>query len=198
MSLHNKSSGFTLLELIVTIALIGIFSTIFLIVFKSTLFSYLDLQKQASSFGQMSNEASRIATVLRGATSVRAAADNDLTVYAYFYPSDNYVSQVRYYVAATNGQKQLIAELTPMTANPPVGTLDTAKSKRFIVIDNFYQPTGAKLFSYLNASNAVLTTPVTDMNTVKLIQIRLSSSVGDASSQDMVLQVMLRNRKNNL
>lgn len=200
MSAHSArtTAGFTLVEIVITIALIGIFSVIFLVMFKSTLFGYLTLQKQAASFSQLSAQADRVANVLRGATSVQSAADNDLTVYAYFYPSDAYVSQVHYYVVTTNGQKQLKADLTPMTANPPLGTLDTAKKRTLTLIDNFYQPSGSKLFSYLNATNTFLSTPVNDLATVKTIQINLSTNVDGTASQSINLQVFLRNKKNNL
>ena len=198
MLVHRNSRGFTLVEMVVAMALISILSLTFLIVFKSTLLNYLGLQKQASSFGQLSTQADRVANVLRGAISVESAGDNDLTLYAYFYPSDQFVSLVRYYVGTANGQKQLYADLTPMTANPPLGTLDTTKKRTFVVIPNFYQPTGAKLFTYLNTGGAVLSTPVTDVSVVKTVQISLSTKLEDGKAQTMNLQVLLRNRKNNL
>ncbi len=194
----TNQKGFTILELVIVITLIGMLSTIFLVVFKSTIFNYLGLQKQATSFGQMSAQADRIANVLRGATSIEAAGDNDLTVYAYFYPSDAFVSQVRYYVTTSNGVKRLYADLTPMTANPPLGTLETAKKKSLLLIDNFYQSTGKKLFAYLNANGALITTPVSDLAVVKTVQISLSTEVDNGGVQDIDVQILLRNKKNNL
>ena len=200
MSDHSTdtSTGFTLVEIVITIALIGIFSVIFLVMFKTTLFSYLDLQKQATSFSQLSAQADRIGNVIRGATSVQSAGDNDLTVYAYFYPSDAYVSQVRYYVITSNGQKQLKADLTPMTANPPLGTLNVSRKRTLTLIDNLYQPASGKLFSYTNATNTVLATPVSDLATVKTVNINLSTNIDNTVAQSMQLQVFLRNKKNNL
>ncbi|QQS17841.1 prepilin-type N-terminal cleavage/methylation domain-containing protein [Candidatus Saccharibacteria bacterium] len=194
---EQNQNGFTILELLIVMMMIGILSTIFFVVFKSTLVSYLDLQRQASSFGQLSNQAERIANVLRGTTSISSASDNDLTVYSYFYPSDAYVSQVRYYVVS-GATTKLYADLTPMSANPPVGTLQNDKKKSFVVIDNFYQPSGGKLYSYMNANGASLTTPVTDLSVVKSIQINLSTQLENARSQDINVQVVLRNKKNNL
>ena len=127
---HNQQEeqGFTILEMVIVITLIGTLSVIFFVVFKTTLVSYIDLQKQATSFGQLSTQAERIANVLRGTTSISNASDNELTVYTYFYPSDAYVSQVRYYVV-NGATKRLYADLTPMSANPPLGTLQTDKKK---------------------------------------------------------------------
>lgn len=198
MSKHNCSDGFTLVEMLVVMSLIGLLSLIFLVVFKSTLLNYLDLQKQSSSFGQLSRQADRIANVLRGTTSIDAASDNDLTVYAYFYPSDTYVSQVRYRVVSSGSSRQLYVDLTPMTANPPLGTLETAKKKSLVVISNFYQPVGGKMFTYLNANGTVLATPVTDLSVVKTVQINLAAQLDNGGTQNMNLQVLLRNKKNNL
>ena len=194
---QQEEQGFTILEMVVVIALIGALSVIFFVVFKTTLVSYLDLQKQATSFGQLSRQADRIANVLRGTTSISSAGDNDLTVYTYFYPSDVYVSQVRYYVV-NGATKRLYADLTPMSANPPLGTLQTDKKKSFVIIDNFYQASGGKLFRYTNAVGAALATPVTDLSVVKTIQINLATQLENARSQDINVQVLLRNKKNNL
>jgi prepilin-type N-terminal cleavage/methylation domain-containing protein len=196
---HNQQEeqGFTILEMVIVITLIGALSVIFFVVFKTTLVSYIDLQKQATSFGQLSTQAERIANVLRGTTSISNASDNELTVYTYFYPSDAYVSQVRYYVV-NGATKRLYADLTPMSANPPLGTLQTDKKKSFVVIDNFYQSSGGKLFTYMNAVGATLPTPVTDLSVVKTIQINLAAQLENMRSQDINVQVLLRNKKNNL
>ncbi len=196
---HNQQEeqGFTILEMVIVITLIGALSVIFFVVFKTTLVSYIDLQKQATSFGQLSTQAERIANVLRGTTSISNASDNELTVYTYFYPSDAYVSQVRYYVV-NGATKRLYADLTPMSANPPLGTLQTDKKKSFVVIDNFYQSSGGKLFTYMNAVGATLPTPVTDLGVVKTIQINLAAQLENMRSQDINVQVLLRNKKNNL
>jgi hypothetical protein len=85
-----------------------------------------------------------------------------------------------------------------MTANPPLGTLETAKKKSLLLIDNFYQPTGKKLFAYLNANGALLTTPVSDLAVVKTVQISLSTEVDKGGVQDINVQILLRNKKNNL
>jgi len=195
---QREAIGFTVLEMVVVITLIGLLSTTFVVVFKSTIINYLGLQKQATSFGQLSTQANRIANVVRGATSVEVASDDELKVYAYFYPSDQFVSLVRYYAVSVDGSQQLYADLTPMTANPPTGTLDTNKKKSFLLINNFYKPAGQKLFSYYNAKNAQLATPVNDLSTVKTVQINLSSAVEKGSPQTINLQVLLRNKKNNL
>lgn len=198
MSIRKSSQGFTLVELTVVITLIGILSTVFIVIYRTSLVNYLGLQKQASSFGQLSSQADRIANILRGTYSVELADDNELTVYAYLYPVDTYVSKIRYYVAISGSQKQLKADITPMTANPPLGTPITAKLKTAVLIDNFYQPANSKLFIYINALGTTLSTPVSDLSVVKTVQINLSTEVESGVEQTINLQVLLRNKKNNL
>ena len=61
----------------------------------------------------------RVATVLRGATDINSAASADITLYSYFYPTDTYVSLVHYYLQTSGKVTQLMADVTPLSANPP-------------------------------------------------------------------------------
>ncbi len=193
-----RGSGFTLSEVIIVLALVGVLSALFYSLFATSFFSYLNLQKQASSFTQISLQSSRVAAVVRGLMNISMAKDDELEIYAYFYPSDQYVSKVRYYVVTVDGVKRLRADLTPMTANPPIGVPITAEKTTTTVIDSFYQPPGTKLFTYLNAANTELATPITDFFAVKSITIQLSARVETQAKQTITTQVMLRNRKTNL
>lgn len=195
---QRSYSGMTMVELIMVMALIGLISVTFYTLFVTSFFGYLNLQKQASSFTQISRQSSRVAAVARGLMSVSIAKDDELEMYAYFYPSDTYVSKVRYYVAPVNGVNQLKVDLTAMTANPPIGVPIAGSLKTQTVIENFYQPNATALFTYLNAASTVLPTPVTDMTAIKSIIIRMSARVDTQASQTITTQVMLRNRKTNL
>lgn len=197
ISLANDSRGFTLTELLVVIVLIGIVGTTFLVFFKSSLFNYLDLQKDATSFTQLGTQATRISNILRSSTDIVSVDSNDLVVYAYFYPSDAYVSLLHYYIVTVDGTKTLKADLTPMSANPPIGSPLTAQQRTFTVIDNLYQPTGSSLFSYLNASGGTLALPIADLQSIKAMQVNLAAKTSDGN-QAINIQVSLRNRKTNL
>ncbi|MBL8121270.1 prepilin-type N-terminal cleavage/methylation domain-containing protein [Candidatus Saccharibacteria bacterium] len=196
----QSQAGLTLIELLVAIVLIGIISTTFLIFFKSSLFNYLDLQKDATSFTQLSSQAARVSGVLRGTTGIVTASGNELSVYAYFDPSDTYVSLLHYYVVNNGGAKQLKADLTPMTANPPIGTPITASQRTFVIIDSLYQPSGQNLFAYLNATGGTLSLPITDLQTIKGIRVNLAAQTVAAGggNQSLAVEVSLRNRKTNL
>lgn len=134
MSNHNRHSnkGFTLVELLIAIILVGIVSTTFIVIFKSTIFNSINMQLDASQAVDLNSGAQRIGMVLRGVTGITSATSNDLVVTAYFYPSDTYVSLLHYYITTdAKGNKKLVADLTPYSANPPTGSPITAKKERY-------------------------------------------------------------------
>lgn len=200
MSNHSHDSGFTLVELMITLIMVGMMTVTFYTFFHSSLFGYLNLQKDASSFAQLNAQSARIANVLRGTTDIVSADQNDLVVYAYFYPNDQYVSLLHYYiVTSASGDKTVNADLTPMTSNPPIGAPVTASKRTFTVIPNYYQKTGGSLFTYLSASGSALSLPISDLRAIKGVTVNLATTVTTAgANQELSVQVSLRNRKTNL
>lgn len=184
------------MELVVAMTLALIISLAFYTFFKSNLFLYLQLQTDASNFTDVAAQSQRVSMVVRGLTDIISANDSDLQVYAYFYPQDTYVSQVHYYLNASS--TELFADVTAMSANPPTGSPIAASKKTYTIIDNYKQSTGTKLFVYLDASDNVLTTPITDLTAVKAIQINLAAATSGSANQIVSTQVSLRNRKTNL
>jgi prepilin-type N-terminal cleavage/methylation domain-containing protein len=193
-----RSAGFTLIELLVGISLMEVIGTTFLVLFKSSIFNYLNLQSDATATTQINTQAMRVATVMRGVTGISSVASNDIVIYSYFYPSDSYVSLVHYYVQTSGSIKTVLADVTPMDANPPIGSLITSKQKTYTVIDNFYQPVSGTLFTYLDSNGNALTLPITDLQTIKGIQVNLAAKGSNGSNQALNVQVSLRNRKTNL
>jgi prepilin-type N-terminal cleavage/methylation domain-containing protein len=198
MSLRKDAAGFTLVEMLVGIVLMAIISLTFLVFFKSSLFNYINLQSDASSMTQLDTQLMRVAQVVRGATNVNSVAANDIVMYSYFYPQDSYVSLVHYYLQTSSGTTKLLADVTPMTSNPPTGTPLTANLKTYTIIDNYYQASGVGLFNYLDASGSALNLPITDLQTVKAVQVTLATKLSNGSNQTINVQVALRNRKTNL
>ena len=142
MSRRNES-GFSLVELLVVISLIGIIVVSFASFFTNYWILYSKYQQDSLNFGEMAQQSQRITQVLRGLTDIVSVSANEITVYAYFAPSDTYVSQVHYYLDGSG--KKLMVDITPMTANPPNGTLLTAQDKTYTIISNYYQAPGVKL-----------------------------------------------------
>lgn len=194
---NPSQAGFTLVELLVTVSLISIVSITVYTAYQSSYGGYLGLQKDATSLTDLASQSQRIAKVMRSATSLESVGANDITFYAYFAPTDAYVSKVRYYMSADN--KKLYVDITPMTANPPVGTLITAQKRTYTVLDNFKQTNGISLFTYLNGSGSAMTLPVTDTNSIKGIRVSLATDVASGKTNQIIsVQVSLRNKKTNL
>ena len=122
-----------------------------------------------------------------------------LSFYFYFSPNDDYVSFVRYYVEGED--PSLFAEVTPMTANPPTGTMITTEKKTYTIIQNFYDKPGTKTFEYLDSSGEVLPQPIGDLHVIKGIRINIAIEINAPKYSDTrtnSITVSLRNRKTNL
>lgn len=197
--LHHKSgqAGFTLVELTVVMSLAVIVSVTLYTAFQSSYGGYLGLQKDATSLTDLASQSQRISKVLRGATTIESVAANDITFYAYFAPTDAYVSKVRYYLSADT--KKLYVDITPMTANPPIGTLITSQKRTYTILDNFKQTSGVTLFTYLNSAGSAMTLPISDMNSIKGVRVSLATDVASGKTNQVIaVQVSLRNKKTNL
>lgn len=193
----RKQSGFSLVELLVVISLIGIIFATFSSFFTNYLILYSKYQQDSMNFTEMAQQSQRIAQVLRGLTDIVSESSNDITVYAYFSPVDTYVSQVHYYLDGSG--KKLMVDVTPMTANPPIGTLITNKMKTYTIITNYYQAPGVNLFDYYDASGSLLTLPISDEHSILQIGINLAEPASHSSKgQTLGITVSLRNRKTNL
>lgn len=197
--LQPSENGFTIVELVIVLVLIGIVTTALYSFFNNSTAQYFGLQTDSTAFTDLASQSQRLANVLRGLTDVVTPNSNDITVYAYFSPNNTYVSLIRYYLG--NSNKILYADVTPMTANPPIGTPITTNKRTFVVIDNFSQISGVNLFNYLDSAGNILAMPITDEHLIKGIQINLSvpsPAPSPTAKQSMSLNVSLRNRKTNL
>ena len=193
----SNQHGFTLVELLVVISLVSVIFVTFGSFFDNYLILYSKYQKDATNFTELANQSQRIADVLRGLTDITAESANSLTAYAYFSPVDSYVSQVHYYLNATN--TAVLVDVTPMTSNPPIGTLITANEKTYTIITNYFQASGVNLFNYYDPSGTLLTLPISDEHSIQSIQVNLAEpGTHTKNGQTLSITVGLRNRKTNL
>lgn len=193
----RSNEGFTLMELMVTIVLIGILSVFTYSAFNTSIAEYFHLQKQSMLFTDMAIQSQRIANVVRSSTDIIQADPEEMTIYAYFSPADTYVSKVHYYKNAD--KTKLFADVTRMTANPPIGTEVAGSTTTYRVLDNYSQSNSVNLFTYLDASGNALSTPIADLTTIKGVRVSLVSPTDQKNiTQSVNLQVSLRNRKTNL
>lgn len=177
----------------VVIVVVGVLFATFGEFFDNNLILFLNQQQNSMNFTELQTESQRIADVLRGATDIVSDQPNQLSVYAYFSPVDTYVSLVNYYLSS-NGT-QLLARVTPMTANPPIGTQITSETKTYVIISNYYAPAGSSLFTYYDSGGNILTPPVSNEKTITGIGINLSEPIANSKSgQSLNIFVTLRNR----
>lgn len=181
----------------VVISVIAVMFISFGTFFTNYLILYSKYQTDASNFGELASQSQRIADVLRGLTDIVSESANDLSVYAYFSPADTYVSLTHYYLNA-NGTAVMV-DVTPMTANPPIGTPITSETKTYTIISNYYQPAGGSLFNYYDATGTQLTLPISDEHSILEIQVNLAEPGSHTKNgQTLSITVSLRNRKTNL
>jgi hypothetical protein len=180
--------------IVTTIVAMGAFTF-----FNNSIKQYFNLQQDGMYFGDMAMQSQRVSNVLRGLTDITTANADDLTVYAYFSPNDQYVSLVKYYKNAANNV--LLADVTDMTADPPLGTSITSSLKIYTVIENFYSVSGLSLFEYLDSGGNNIPLPISDLHSIKGIRVNLAvPSQGPIANSKTIItsQVSLRNRKTNL
>ena len=60
--------------------------------FNTSLSQYISLQAEGSSFSDLATQSQRVANVMRGLTDINSVSATDIDCYAYFAPSDAYVS----------------------------------------------------------------------------------------------------------
>lgn len=197
--MSKNIGGFTILELLIVILLAGILSITAFTFFSTTFSGYIKLSKDSENLTELAQQSQRLAKVLRGLTDIVTPSDNEISAYAYFSPSDTYVSLIRYYKNPAG--TQLMADVTHMNGNPPTGTLIPSSARTYTVITNFHTVSGVNLFTYLDTGDVVLPTPIADQHIIKGIKINLSVPSVDAAAGQYTttsLVVALRNRKTNL
>jgi prepilin-type N-terminal cleavage/methylation domain-containing protein len=192
--------GFTIIELAVAMVVMGIVLVSVLTFMNSSFAQYLSLQREGMVLGDLTTQSQRVTRVVRGLTDITQASANELTFYAYFSPTDDVVSLVRYYRSSDGSV--LYADVTPLTANPPYGSLVTSSKKTYTLMNNLAFDSNTKTFTYLNSSSAELIGGTLDLKNIKGVKVTLTSKPGvsaaDNPSQTIVSLTALRNRKTNL
>lgn len=194
----DNQAGFTVVELIIAMVVGLVVAGAVFTFAGGSLNQYFRMQSESIAFADIAANSQRIASVVRGASDITAASGSSVTMYSYFSPYDQYMSLITYY--PNNTGTKFLADVTRMTANPPTGTQISGSTKTFTIIDNFYVPNGTNTFEYLDSSGGTLSTPISDLRTIKGVRINLADKPNIANGQvtKMSVEVSLRNRKTNL
>lgn len=146
------------------------------------------------AFGNVASQTQRIARVIRGAVEVKNAQNSEVTMVAYFAPSDDIVSQVRYYVQ----DNKLLADVTPYTANPPSGVPKPSEMRTATIVSSYFNPTGVPIFRYYDANGQAYPTPNVELTMIKGISIELFARGAEGKVASSTVRVTMRNAKTNL
>lgn len=199
MSLLNNR-GLTFVELIVVIVMSSFLAIIISTFIVRTFTIFFDLQTQGLAQSKVTDASFRISKVFRGITYIENAEANTITGYTYFAPNDQYTSKITYYLNSSTNK--VMAEVTPMTADYPIGSLLNGEKRTVTIIDNYYPVNGLSLFQYYNANYDALSAPVTDKQSIKNITVNLQSGYNTNKNNGKYtsssISVNLRNRKTNL
>ncbi|TAK89205.1 prepilin-type N-terminal cleavage/methylation domain-containing protein [Patescibacteria group bacterium] len=192
--LRNRQSGYSLLELVITMAIIAILVTSLVNVTIGSARGYRYLQTQSDASVDLSNTLNRVAKVVRGSTSVTEAQSNRLTVFAYFSPQDTVVKQITYFVDGSD----LKATVIPPSGSGPNYTYNAADGKTYTLARNLNG--GGMVFSYFNDTGAQLsgsftTTQIKQVGITVIINPNPKVLRKPMSAQTIVT---LRNKKTNL
>lgn len=191
-----KSDGFTIVELMVSISLIGSILAIFGVFFVNNYQSYLNLQQNTIRTNDLSNGLQRMARVLRGINSITEAGSINLSGYAYFTPRDQALSKVRYFYDAAS--RSVKVGVIPASGSAPDYTYNPSNERVSTITENINatQP----IFKYLDLTGAETSFTTDTFKDIQSIRIRLENDKAGNFTQIFELQttVSLRNRKTNL
>lgn len=141
------SQGYSLVELLVVMALTTMVAVPLVVFTYKGLTSYEFLQAQSNTSGELSTLTARITKVVRGTTGVITASDNTLTIYGYFSPQDTTVKKIRYFVNGTN----LSIGVTPPSGTAPNYTYNS--SDEVVTVSRIDLAMGSNpMFTYYDAN----------------------------------------------
>ncbi len=193
--INGRQSGFTLIEVILSMAVFGMILILLGRVTAAGLTKYQYLQYQANGAADLGTLLDRAARVLRGATQVVDAQTNSVTVYAYFSPQDAVVKKVRYFTTGNT----LKAGVTPPSGSAPNYTYNPA-NEVITTLTNNLTTSPNPIFTYYDATGAQLANGFS-LAQVKQIGIYLSINPSPRylpKSLQTGTRVTLRNVKTNL
>ncbi len=188
----DKARGFTIIELLVVMSMIAIIMPLVTTFFWTTINNFLRVQQASLLVANETRVIGRIEQVVRSGTQIDAASANQLTIYAYFSPTDSVLSKVTYNYNAT--QKTLTVDKILATGTAPNYTYNVANKVTATLLSGVTLV--SDLFSYEDAVGGTGPFDTTTYQNIKIVDIRLNGKVtGNTAPTDISSSVLLRNRR---
>jgi len=192
----KQSKGFTIIEL-----LLGILIAMFIAASSAGLLrTYYDnfsrSQKQLDQQSQNASSLEKVTKYLRQAQSIESAANQDLIIYAYYYPTDPAPDRLHFAIANEN---LTLGVIRPSGEAPDFTYLQDSETTQIIATNlaNDQNP----IFKYYDLNGILLTSPPNPA-AIKMVEINLWIGAGSGITLPPALllstKVSLRNLKNNL
>ena len=194
MKLKNKKNGFSLIEMLVTVSLIGALGTIIASVYANGNKQYR-LGVKSITLNEQAASASRdFEKIVRGTTAILSANASTLTFYTYLkgdtHPAP---SKVSYYLL---DGKLYRSSILPVVADNTFVYPDSQKEIKQIA-ENVISDS---IFKYYNDANSELALPV-QSDVVRMIKmsVEIDNDINSAPEPaEQSTSIQLRNLKNNL
>ncbi len=194
MTMTDKKNGFSLMEMIVTVVLVGILGLIIASLYTSGNKQYRLGTKRIALNEQAAIAARDFEKMSRGTTAIISANSNNLTFYSYLKGDTNPApSKISYYL---DGNSLYRYSISPIIAENTFIYPDSQKEIKKIA-ENVIS---VNLFKYYNDANSELEFPIQN-DVVRLIKmsIEIDNDINASpESAEQSTAVQLRNLKNNL
>lgn len=190
----KKYHGFSLMELMVTITILVLMSTAFMVLFASGWKTYKYNREMIGSAEQAAIGIRAFEKTARGATNITEATNNLLTFLAYQKGDSRPApSKISFYLTDTNFYKSVI----PPTPSGSTYVYQDVDKVVTLVTDHI---SDQNMFSYYNEAGTLLTIPPAK-EAIKMIGFSITIDLDPAQTPNGILQstrVELRNLKTNL
>lgn len=192
--LKTKTSGFTLIEMTVVIALVSIITVIVSVFMSQSIKSYR-LKSQSTDLQEKAAHVMReFEQTARAASEIVSASETEFLFLRYFDLTSAYPTQVRYFL---DGNKFKIGLTEPIGTAPNI-TYPAGSEVITLIIEDVVNLD--VLFKYYNGNGDLLTDPVDPVN-AKMIELTISLDQDPNAPPEPVSEmtkINLRNMKDNL
>ncbi|HUD20587.1 MAG TPA: type II secretion system protein [Candidatus Saccharimonadales bacterium] len=170
----KKSGGFTLIEIIVTMALMSIIGGVAVGTIITSMRNNQKVEAQSLVHRDLSNALDKFDRVIRSTTVILEATQTTLKIRGYPTAADTVPSQIYFFITAGGA---LHYTIIPPTGTAPNYTYNQNNAKEYTLMAKVTNSNAAPLFGYFNSSNQLLTYPVT-LASIQAVQVSIQALDG--------------------